>query len=71
MARLVVWVLGGFVPVEHRGKAGVAAFEQLAPLVARAGAENLGQAQLEQRPGVAVHLGVEGWVVGDAAALAQ
>ncbi|KAF5289622.1 hypothetical protein FQR65_LT20784 [Abscondita terminalis] len=69
-ARAVVGMLRGLVPVEHGREAGVAAFEQLAPLVTRAGAEHVGQAQLEQGPARGIHLAVEQRIL-DAAALAQ
>ena len=69
-ARAVVGMLGRLVPVEHGGEAGIAAFQQLAPLLARARAEHVGQAQLEQGPACGVQLRVEQRVLY-AAALAQ
>ncbi len=63
-------MLRRLVPVQDRGEAGIAAFQQLAPLGARTGEEQRGHAGLELGPVALVELLVEERIV-QAAALAQ
>ena len=50
---------GSLVPIEHRRDTGVRAFQQDAPLIARASAEKIGQPHLQTRPPAPVGLVIE------------